>query len=526
MKTYYRMLLSLAFLLSFLAASSQVKEWSLEDCINYALDSNINVKQQVLLVESQKAQLLQSYLIMLPDLNAGATHGYNWGQTVDRYTNQFATKRVQSNNFYLGTQFNLFQGLRQINTVSQTKLDYQAIQYDLDKMMDDISIAVAGYYLDILYGEELLEVARAQYDITQQQVNRMEKMVEAGTLARGDLLNLEAQLATEELQIVEAENRLMISSLSLQQLIDKPYDRNFKIETPDLKPIEAPQVVLTPENVYQVALDQRPEIKSAELRLESAKKGVSIARGYLSPTLSFSGSWATGYSGAAETAKRSLDRGACLAAGSGQCGYRAAHAGCRGGIQPALAGERPRPVPAGGCARQHGPGILDTGCQHVIYRIRLLGARACVPSVWDIGAWAGGLPQGVLPAAVHPAPRQRAGGIDFRPAPCLRCSGAAADAWAGDFAEPGCGGRRDAVCDAGSDGYKLADTILLSPKISQSSPACAHTPCGSGGCVRFKRQHGSGSQPIALDRYGSKCAITVPWDWLTGYPGIESIRRL
>ena len=302
MKTYYRMLLSLAFLLSFLAASSQVKEWSLEDCINYALDSNINVKQQVLLVESQKAQLLQSYLIMLPDLNAGATHGYNWGQTVDRYTNQFATKRVQSNNFYLGTQFNLFQGLRQINTVSQTKLDYQAIQYDLDKMMDDISIAVAGYYLDILYGEELLEVARAQYDITQQQVNRMEKMVEAGTLARGDLLNLEAQLATEELQIVEAENRLMISSLSLQQLIDKPYDRNFKIETPDLKPIEAPQVVLTPENVYQVALDQRPEIKSAELRLESAKKGVSIARGYLSPTLSFSGSWATGYSGAAETA--------------------------------------------------------------------------------------------------------------------------------------------------------------------------------------------------------------------------------
>jgi outer membrane protein len=285
---------------SFLAASSQEKAWSLEDCINYALDSNINIKKQVLMVESQKAQLLQSYLIMLPNLNAGATHGYNWGQTVDRYTNQFATKRIQTDNFYIGTQLNLFQGLRQINEVNQNRLNYEAIQYDLDKAMDDISIAVAGYYLDILFNEELLAVAKAQYDITEQQVGRMQKMVDAGTLAKGDLLNIEAQLATEELQVVEAENRLMISYLSLQQLIDHPYSRDFRIEVPELKPIEAPQVVMTPEDVYQVALGQRPEIKSAELRVQSARKGVSIARGYLSPTLSFSGSWATGYSGAAE----------------------------------------------------------------------------------------------------------------------------------------------------------------------------------------------------------------------------------
>lgn len=280
-----------------LAASSQVKEWTLEDCINFALDSNINIKKQVLMVESQKAQLLQDYLIMLPDLNAGATHGYNWGKTIDRYTNEFATTRVQSNNFYLGTQFNLFQGLRQVNTLSQAKLDYAAIQYDLDLMMDDISIAVAGYYLDILYNQELLGVAREQKNITQQQVSRMQKMVDAGTLAKGDLLNIEAQLATEELQIVEAENRLTISYLSIQQLIDHPYSPDFRIQTPELKPIEAPQIVLTAKNVYDVALAQRPEIKSAEIRVESARKGISIARGYLSPTLSFNGTWATGYSG-------------------------------------------------------------------------------------------------------------------------------------------------------------------------------------------------------------------------------------
>ncbi len=159
---------------------------------------------------------------------------------------------------------------------------------------------LAGYYLDILFNQEILAVAREQKEITQQQVNRMQKMVDAGTLARGDLLNIEAQLATEELQIVEAENRLTISYLSLQQLIDHPYSPDFKIEIPELKPIEAPQVALTAKNVYDAALAQRPEIKSAEIRVESAKKGVSIARGYLSPTLSFNGSWATGYSGAAQ----------------------------------------------------------------------------------------------------------------------------------------------------------------------------------------------------------------------------------
>lgn len=296
-KSILKPFLTAVSLFFLLAASSQDKEWSLEDCINFALDSNINIKKQVLVVESQKAQLLQDYLIMLPDLNAGATHGYNWGKTIDRYTNEFATTRVQSNNFYLGTQFNLFQGLRQINTISQAKLDYAAIQYDLDLMMDDISIAVAGYYLDILYNQELLRVAQEQKEITQQQVNRMQKMVDAGTLAKGDLLNMEAQLATEELTVVEADNRLTISYLSLQQLIDHPYSPAFRIETPMLKPIEAPQIVLTAQDVYTVASMQRPEIKSAELRVNSARKGISIARGYLSPTLAFSGTWATGYSG-------------------------------------------------------------------------------------------------------------------------------------------------------------------------------------------------------------------------------------
>jgi outer membrane protein len=287
-------------LLSSSATWSQSTPMSLEDCINYALDHNIDIKKQVLMVENQRQGLLQSKLGMLPNLNAGGTHGYNWGQTIDRYTNQFATTRVQSNNFYLSSNMELFQGLRQINTIKQNELNLMASQYDLDMIMDDISIAVAGFYLDILYNQELLEVAKAQLEVTQQQVNRMGKMLEAGTIAKGDLLSIEAQSSTEELAVVDVENNLAISHLSLQQLIDYPVSEDFEIEVPQLRPIESPQIAITAEDIYNVALDLRPEIKSAEMRVKSADKGLSIARSYQSPTLTLSGTWATGYSGAAQ----------------------------------------------------------------------------------------------------------------------------------------------------------------------------------------------------------------------------------
>ena len=284
-----------------MVAWSQPSEpMSLEECITYAYDHNIDIKKQLLRVEDQRQGLLQSKLGLLPTLNAGGTHGYNWGQTVDRYTNTFATTRVQSNNFYLSSNMELFQGLRQVQSIKQNQLNLMASQYDLDLLMDDISIAVAGFYLDILFNQELLEVSRAQLDVTRQQVNRMKKMLEAGSIAKGDLLSIEAQASTEELAVVNAENNLAISYLSLQQLIDYPVSAGFQIERPGLPPIEAPQLAITAEDIYDVALGLRPEIKSAEIRVQSADKGLSIARSYLSPTLTLSGTWATGYSGAAQ----------------------------------------------------------------------------------------------------------------------------------------------------------------------------------------------------------------------------------
>jgi outer membrane protein len=276
------------------------KIWTLEDCVNYALDNNLDIQKQLLAVENNKASLLQSKLGMLPNLNANATNVWNFGQTIDMYTNTFATNTVRSNNFYIQTDLTIFSGLQKFNTLKQNQINLLASKYNLDVLKNDISLSVAGFYLDILFSSELLDIAKEQLRITKDQVVRISKMVEAGASAKGDLLNIQAQQSAEELTVIEAENRLYIASISLQQLIDYPVSRDFKVEKPELKAVEAPKELVTPEIIFEQALKIRPEIKSAELGVKSADKYLAITRGAVSPTLSFGGSWGTGYSGAAK----------------------------------------------------------------------------------------------------------------------------------------------------------------------------------------------------------------------------------
>ena len=288
----------LFFLCLVFSSALTQKIWTLEDCINYAFDNNLDIKKQVLNVELNKAQKLQSTLGMLPSINANGTNIWNYGQTVDRYTNQFASTTVRSNNFNLSADMTLFNGLTLINTYQQSKINLLASNYDLDVIKDNISLTVAGYYLDILFNMELLDVAKAQLNITADQVKRIGKMVEAGSSAKGDLLNIEAQKSAEELTVVDAENRLAIAKLSLQQVIDLPVSKDFTVEKPLLKEVAVPKDVLSPEQIFDYALISRPEIKSADLRVQSAEKSLAIARGRITPTLSFGGTWATGYSSA------------------------------------------------------------------------------------------------------------------------------------------------------------------------------------------------------------------------------------
>lgn len=300
--TFLRLFITGVFitLLLLILSASQLRaqqQWSLQDCINYAFDNNLDIKKQVLMVETNKANVLQTKLNTLPSINAGASTVNNWGRTIDQYTNRFATNRVRSDNMYIQGNITLFSGLQKVNLIKRNQLSLQYSQFSLDDLLDNISLTVAGYYLDILFNKELLMVAREQLGVTEQQVRRMEKLVEAGTLARGDLLNIQAQAAREELQVIESENRLDISYLTLQQLIDYPVTEDFDVQTPRLRSVEAPSIDITSDQIYGYAVLNRPEVRLAELNVDIAQKDIAIARGQQSPVISLGGSWGSGYSG-------------------------------------------------------------------------------------------------------------------------------------------------------------------------------------------------------------------------------------
>lgn len=292
-----------ALLISFFVFSTlkiraqEIGTMSLEECINYALEHNINIKKQYLNINYQEELLNQSKLGILPNFNGYASHGYNWGQRVDPFTNEFATDRVRSNNIYLQSDLNLFSGMQQLNTIKRNKFDLMKAQFDADYYKDDISITVATEYLQTLYYIEFVAIAQNQLDITNQQVDRTSKLVEAGTLAKGDLLTIEAQQASEELSMVTAENNLALSYLNLSQLLELPTTEGFEIEKPELGLINQPEM-FTPDKIYATALAERPEIKSSEMNVESAIADLKIARGSLYPSLYLGGSIGSGYSGA------------------------------------------------------------------------------------------------------------------------------------------------------------------------------------------------------------------------------------
>ena len=292
-------LLSNILLVCFLSGAAIAQErlvWSLEDCVEYALEHNLRVQQQRLNIRVAEQNVQQSRADRFPSLNASSSHNYNWGRTLDPITNEFVTERVQTNNFGVNTGMVLFGGFQLRNSIARDQYDLEATRYNVQTMENDISLAVASAYLQILFAKELVEVAENQLDITRQQVDRTRKLVDAGTLARGSLLTIQAQEASEELQLVNAENQLRIAYLDLMQLLDLREDVDFAIEVPEIDIVYSETVDYSPMQLYSAAVQIQPEIRSVDARVMSAEKTHEIARGARSPRLSISGSMGTGYS--------------------------------------------------------------------------------------------------------------------------------------------------------------------------------------------------------------------------------------
>lgn len=271
--------------------------WSLERCLQYAKDNNIQIKQSKLQVDLAEQVKLQSTTNFLPSLNGQATNNYNFGQTIDPFTNQFASSRVRSNQLFLSSSVILFGGFQNWNNRMQSSADFKAANADTEKMMNDVSLNIVTAYLQIIFGKELLKNADNQLEITRLQRDRISTLVKAGQLAESNLFDIEAQFARDELAKVNAENNLNLSYIQLYNILQLDIESEIEVQdNADLK-VDGTLLSTSAADMYNAALNNMPEIKAQEYRLKSAEYARKSAYGAMSPRLSFNASIGSGYSG-------------------------------------------------------------------------------------------------------------------------------------------------------------------------------------------------------------------------------------
>jgi outer membrane protein len=273
------------------------KVWTLKECIDYALANNLNVQRSQFDVETAEVNKTQAKAAMLPSLTATVSNGYNWGRSINPVTNTFTTQEIRSLSPSANSQVTLFNGLRIQNSIKQSNKDYQAAEQDLEKAKNDLMLNVINLYVNVVFNKELLENAKFQLSSSQQQYERTKRQVEAGSLPKSNELNLDAQVATNEVTVVNNENALNLSLLQLKQALQLPGSTEMDVEIPQLE-VEDLVIENSSEQIFDIARQSLPEVKAAQLRVNSSYYAVKAARGNLYPRLTLGGSINSNYSSA------------------------------------------------------------------------------------------------------------------------------------------------------------------------------------------------------------------------------------
>lgn len=275
---------------------AQVKKWTLQECVEYALKNNISIKQSELDLKISDVEKLEALGNFLPNVSGSASYGINTGANINPATNQFENESFRSASANINTSVNLFNGLLNWKNLQRVKLNKLANTYRLDKMKDDIALSVANSYLQILFNKEQLKVLVNQNKITSENQVRTNELIQAGTLPSGDIYDLNATYASQEQQIIVAENTLMISKLALAQTLLLEDYASFDVAVAEMDIPPATILLQTPEAIMQKAKEVVNDIKIANSNVEIAKKDVQLSRtGYL-PTLSGFASYNTRWS--------------------------------------------------------------------------------------------------------------------------------------------------------------------------------------------------------------------------------------
>ncbi|MGB1206674.1 MAG: TolC family protein [Chitinophagales bacterium] len=272
------------------------KAWTLNDCVTYARANNISLKQLGLNTKRANINHDQSKANRLPNLNGSTSYGLNFGFAIDPTTNTFSSQTAQSSQLSLSSSVILFNGFQLKNTIEQRQLEQELSKLEVDNLANNIDLTVFTAYMQILLAEEQLKVLEKQTTLTDSQYEQVQKLINVGLRPAGDLLELEAQKANDEVNIVNSKNAVKTAYLALSQALD--YYGDFEIETPNKLNIPSLDALknVTVATIFEAAKSSQPQIKTAVLRTDIAEQQHKVLNGSKYPTLSLSSNLNTRFS--------------------------------------------------------------------------------------------------------------------------------------------------------------------------------------------------------------------------------------
>ena len=266
-------------------SQAQSKKWTLEECVNYAIKNNISIKQSELDAKSAVIEKSSAIGGFLPSLNINGSHSWNIGLNQNITTGLLENQTTQFTSAGLNSNIDVYNGMQNQNRLRKANLSLLASTYQLSKMQDDVSLNIANSFLQILFNKENLKVQKEQLSNNEKQLQRSQELVNAGVVPRGDLLDIKATVATNNQAIVTAENVLLISKLSLAQLLQLENFQDFDIVDVNYPVTESATLLQTPAAIYAKAKEERVELKIAKTNLEIAERDVKIAKGAYQPSI-------------------------------------------------------------------------------------------------------------------------------------------------------------------------------------------------------------------------------------------------
>jgi len=285
----------LLFTLSMHARQSagNARVWTLQACIDYAYAHNLEIQMQQVNIEKQEVTHNTAQNRRLPNLSAGASQSFSFGRTASGYDNVYQNHNTSATQWTATTSIPIFTGFSIQNEIAATQIDLQAVTAEFEKAKENLEINITAMYLQILYNKEILGIAERQAALSREQLERTKSLYESGRASEAQIYETEAQIANDELTVVQAASDLQMAMLTLTQALELPTPDGFDVE----EPADAADFMLArkPDVIYQTALASRATIRVEQLRLKSSEKYIKMAESAFYPTLSFGAGYGNNY---------------------------------------------------------------------------------------------------------------------------------------------------------------------------------------------------------------------------------------